>query len=237
VGCESCHGPGKRHAFNPTKENIGGKLNPKACLRCHTPDHSPGFDRLEDLLWKEVDHSRKKVSFDQLIAQHSRGTLKPQLELFVMSFCPFGLEAERRLIPKVRKYLDKVDFKIYFIAERDEKAKGGELPFRSLHGKAEVVEDIRQVVIQRIFPEKFFDYLLCRAGNLREPWVKCARKVGIDVMRVNDVMESGEGLRWFEENIKRGNELGIRGSPTLLLNGRRISVWRVAGRGGGGLCE
>ena len=139
VGCESCHGPGKRHVFNPTKENIRGEVKSEVCIRCHTPEHSPGFDRLEGLLRKEVDHSQKSISFDQLIAQHSRGTLKPQLDLFVMSFCPFGVATEKKLLPKLRNYMDKVDFRIYYIADRvkEGEKKKGELPFKSLHGKME----------------------------------------------------------------------------------------------------
>ena len=99
------------------------------------------------------------------------------------------------------------------------------------------MEDIRQVVISRIYPEKLFDYLLCRADRLKESWVKCARKYGIDISRVNGLIENGTGVKWFEENIEHTKEMNIKASPTLLLNGRRISVRRVLSGSIKGACE
>ena len=52
VQCESCHGPRKQHAANPTiKGTVDAK---KACAMCHTPPHSPGFDH--EKYWKQIEH-------------------------------------------------------------------------------------------------------------------------------------------------------------------------------------
>ena len=52
VQCESCHGPRRRHVENPTiKSSIDAKT---ACAMCHTPPHSPGFDR--ESYWKKIQH-------------------------------------------------------------------------------------------------------------------------------------------------------------------------------------
>lgn len=52
VGCESCHGPGKEHAMNPTvKMGPAGKAS---CLPCHKPENSPNFDF--EAYWKKVFH-------------------------------------------------------------------------------------------------------------------------------------------------------------------------------------
>ncbi|RKY00557.1 hypothetical protein DRP77_11305, partial [Candidatus Poribacteria bacterium] len=75
VGCESCHGPGRKHLLNPMKENIEGKVGESVCMSCHDEEHSPGFDKLIKFVRSEVDHSRKSLSFEELIAQHTRGTL------------------------------------------------------------------------------------------------------------------------------------------------------------------
>jgi hypothetical protein len=52
VQCESCHGPRRQHAENPT---IKGVVDAKTtCAVCHTPPHSPGFDR--ESYWKKIEH-------------------------------------------------------------------------------------------------------------------------------------------------------------------------------------
>jgi len=42
VGCEACHGPGKRHAENP-KEFAPRRPDESTCLQCHTPEHDTNF--------------------------------------------------------------------------------------------------------------------------------------------------------------------------------------------------
>ncbi|BBM83082.1 cytochrome c family protein [Candidatus Uabimicrobium amorphum] len=43
VGCENCHGPGARHAFDP-KPGYGKTTGEMTCTVCHDKDHSPKFD-------------------------------------------------------------------------------------------------------------------------------------------------------------------------------------------------
>ncbi len=42
VGCEACHGPGRRHADNPARNRLR-KPDAATCASCHQPDHDPGF--------------------------------------------------------------------------------------------------------------------------------------------------------------------------------------------------
>jgi|MTBAKMStandDraft_1061839.scaffolds.fasta_scaffold02229_8 hypothetical protein len=42
VGCEACHGPGKRHAEKP-EEFKPRRPDASTCLQCHTPEHDPNF--------------------------------------------------------------------------------------------------------------------------------------------------------------------------------------------------
>lgn len=52
VGCENCHGPGRRHADDPTVKPARGGAD--SCAPCHVPNHSPGF-RYETY-WKLIRH-------------------------------------------------------------------------------------------------------------------------------------------------------------------------------------
>lgn len=42
VGCESCHGPGKKHARQPNRVGMR-KAGATVCLTCHTPEHDNNF--------------------------------------------------------------------------------------------------------------------------------------------------------------------------------------------------
>ena len=52
VGCENCHGPGRRHVDDPTRKPTRGGRS--SCSPCHVPNHSPGF-RYE-AYWKMIRH-------------------------------------------------------------------------------------------------------------------------------------------------------------------------------------
>lgn len=232
VGCETCHAPGKQHVLNPFPENIRGKVEAKICVECHSPEHSPGFEQILADLMPEVNHNHVETTLTQIVEQRTRGPVKPQIELFVMSYCSFGVEAEKKLIPFIKKYGERIDFQLRFIAEKKvEEGKSEDdletLKFESLHGEPEVLEDMRQTVIAQLYPDKYLDYVLCRADHLKKAWSECAIKTGIDVARVSAMMESTDAKALFVENIKRSAELSITASPTVVIDGRRIKrdVW------------
>ena len=115
VGCETCHGPGKQHTYTPLATNIRGKVEASTCMECHDTKHSPGFEQIVAQLMPEVDHSRTDPSLKQILEQRGRGPVKPQVELFVMSYCPYGVDAEKELLPFFSKHIDEIDFKLRFI--------------------------------------------------------------------------------------------------------------------------
>ena len=231
VGCETCHGPGRQHVYTPLKENIRGKVPEKICMACHTPEHSPGFDELVEQVMPEVDHSRTQLSLKQILEQRMRGPMKPEIELFVMSYCPYGVQAEQELLPFFETYGDTIDFKLRFIVGKEEASKektSEQVEFTSLHGEPELIENKRQMVIAELYPDKLFDYLLCRADHLQEAWVNCAKEVELDVERIARAVESEKVALELVKEIQRTEELNIKGSPTLVIDGRIIDggLWR-----------
>lgn len=231
VGCETCHGPGKQHAYTPLKKNIRGHVPEKVCMECHTPEHSPGFDQFVEQVMSEVDHSRPQPSLKQILEQRMRGPMKPEVELFVMSYCPYGVQAEQELLPFFEKYGDTIDFKLRFIVgEKETSAENtsGKIEFTSLHGEPELIENKRQMVIAELYPDKLFDYLLCRADHLQEAWVNCANDVELDVGRIAEAVEAKKITTQLLEEVQRTKELSVKGSPTLVIDGRIIdgSLWR-----------
>ena len=229
VQCETCHGPGKQHVGNPKKSNIRSSADTSLCLECHDTKHSPGFADVVALHTKDVDHSREPMNLQELLASRIARMGKPTLELFVMSYCPFGVQAEEKIIPIVKRFGDKIDFKLRFIAREKESPSPQDItPFTSLHGYPEVAENIRQLLIAREYPDRYLDYILCRGKKLDKSWEAFAEKLGIDVARIQQLFDTPEvSEQLFLENIRRATELGINASPTILVDNHQFQATQL----------
>ena len=239
VQCETCHGPGKQHVGNPKKSNIRNGADTSLCLACHDTKHSPGFAEVVSLHTKDVDHSREPMNLEELLASRVSRLGKPTLELFVMSYCPYGVQAEEQLIPIVKAFSDKIDFRLQFIAEEKEVSSTQDItPFVSLHGYPEVAENIRQILIVKEYPDRYLDYVLCRGNQkLDKSWEDCAQKLGIDVGKIQALFDTPEvSEQLFRENIKRAAALGIKVSPTILIDGHKFRPAQLL-RASGTPCE
>ena len=225
VQCETCHGPGKQHVGNPKKSNIRSGADTSLCLQCHDAEHSPGFEEVVALHSKDVDHSRAPLNLEELLASRIARMGKPTLELFVMSYCPFGVQAEEKVIPIVKKFGDAIDFKLQFIAQEKEETSVQDItPFTSLHGYPEIAENIRQLLIAKEYPDRYLDYILCRGKKLDKSWENCAQKLGIDVAKIQALFDAPEAAQLFRENIARAAELGIKASPTILVDNHKFGA-------------
>jgi len=146
---------------------------------------------------------------------------KAKLELFVMSYCPFALRAEKAMEKIIAEFNSKIELQLYFIAspKTENSDKTTDL-FTSLHGPLEVEEDFRQVLIQKYFPEKLFPYLQHRNKNIKTAdWKKCLNKAGIDQKKIEKLMNDEQSRQLFSDNIAKAKKIKIHASPTLLING------------------
>ena len=225
VQCETCHGPGKWHVRNPKKTNIRSGADTSLCIQCHDFKHSPGFTKVVTLHTKDVNHSREPMNLEELLASRITRIGKPTLELFVMSYCPYAVEAEKKIIPIVKEFGDRIDFKLQFIAQEKQEPSAQDItPFTSLHGYPEVAENIRQLLIAQEYPDRYLDYILCRGKKLNKSWEVCAEKLGINVERIQQLFDAPEAEELFRENIKRAPALGIQASPTILVDGHQFQT-------------
>jgi len=142
---------------------------------------------------------------------------RPKMELFVMSMCPYGVQAEQGVKPVYDLMKDSADFEVYFIS-----TDNGDGTFRSLHGQPETDENIRQTCIIEHAPDKYWDYLECLNPEYRSAgtkWEECTAEVGIDTETIRTCFEGDEGKTLLSESIQRTMEVGATGSPTILVNG------------------
>ncbi|MEA3378772.1 MAG: hypothetical protein U9Q69_03975 [Nanoarchaeota archaeon] len=147
-----------------------------------------------------------------------------KLDFYVMSQCPYGTQVEVAVAPILKKFGSAVNFNIYFIGMEQE----GQ--FMSLHGQAEVNENMRQLCIQKHFPEGLVDYLSCQNKDIMSAdknWERCAGQNDIDVKLIKDCFNTGEGYNLLRESFKASEEIGALGSPTIYLNGELYNGGRT----------
>jgi len=151
----------------------------------------------------------------------------PKVELFVMAFCPYGVQAEASMAPVFDLLRDKVNINIRYIAG----ASGNELSsISSLHGNIEGVEDARQLCIAKNYSKKqLWDYvsrinkdcypIYNQGGDVyKSCWEKSAKGAGLNVDKIN-ICLSDEGVELIKADSQLANQYGVSGSPSLIING------------------
>jgi hypothetical protein len=149
------------------------------------------------------------------------------MDLFVMSKCPFGIEAEEAIYPVAKKA--GIDLSIHYIVNffpnPSPALNQKSYQLTSLHGVTELQEDMRQLCAKKYFSQKYFTYILIRNRDINNPqWQKVAKEtLGKDAEMVIGKCQSEEGQTLLEKNATLTAELRINSSPTILWeNQRRI---------------
>lgn len=151
---------------------------------------------------------------------------KPTVELFVMSLCPYGVKAEKEILPVIKQFGDTVDFTIKYIVN----VKGATInDVISLHGNDEAREDARQAAIFRYYPDAFGVYVekmeknacmvSCGALKLEDTWMSVAKELKMDVKKIEAFAYGQEGLDFLKQSEADGKKYAAHASPTLVING------------------
>ncbi len=161
-------------------------------------------------------------------------TLNPgavKVELFVMSYCPYGTQAEKGIIPVVELLGRDIDFKVEFVDY-------------AMHGKKEIDENLRQYCIQKEQQDKFIDYLKCfledgdsenclasakiNTAVLEACISKTDKKYNITEMYNDRSTWIGSVNKYPQFNIYKdlNDKYEVKGSPTLVINGQVVQSER-----------
>lgn len=156
-------------------------------------------------------------------------TDKPTVELFVMSHCPYGTQAEKGILPAVRTLGDKVDFKVKFV-------------YYAMHGQKEVDEQLNQYCIQKEQNDKYLPYLACFLNASQSEG--CLKTAKVDVAKMNTCVKAtdtefsitksyNDQSTWlsgrfplFNTDAADNKKYGVGGSPTLIINGVQSNAGR-----------
>jgi protein-disulfide isomerase len=163
---------------------------------------------------------------------------KPVAQLFVMGFCPYGVQAENTMAPVVSLLGKVADIQIHFIASVSGTTVDS---VSSLHGATEAQEDLRQVCIMKYYDQttywKYLSYMdnSCYgvintkdATALDTCWKAAATNAGIDTSKISTCSSGSEGINLLKADETLDNQLGISGSPTLVINGVQYGGTRTS---------
>lgn len=147
---------------------------------------------------------------------------KPVVELFVMSYCPYGLQMEKAYLPAWELLKNKADISVKFVAY-------------AMHGLKELEENTRQYCIGKNSQEKLISYLKCFTG--KDDYKGCLAAVGLSEAGLKPCIDStnkqfgtltkyNDQSTWLSGNYPvypihqdLNDKYGVQGSPTLVING------------------
>lgn len=153
---------------------------------------------------------------------------KPEVELFVMSYCPYGTQMEKGILPAIAALGKKVNFEIKFNDY-------------AMHGDKELKENLVQYCIQKEQSSKYSDYLTCFLKSSDS--ASCLASAGIDTKKNDSCVASTDkkysvtanaasntdykgtypSFNVYQEDNAKYN---VGGSPTLIVNGTEVSSAR-----------
>lgn len=145
---------------------------------------------------------------------------KPVVELFIMSYCPYGTQMQKAFLPVMKLLGEKADIKIKFVDY-------------TMHGDAEARENNREYCIQKDYSDKFVDYMTCfldKGGQDNDVVIaeSCMSSLKIDKSATDKCMSDTvttfkiQGTD-YPVYAKENTAYGVSGSPTLVINGARVS--------------
>jgi len=144
-------------------------------------------------------------------------TDKPKSELYIWSYCPYGVQAQGPLAEVADLLSADADFEI--------------VPYYDGHGAYETQQNNIQLCIQKNAPSLYWKYA---AGFAKDIYPKCGssrdvtcdadesiklmKSLGIDSTKIMDcVTKEGDSL--FQAAAAKAQSNGVTGSPTLIING------------------
>ncbi len=130
-------------------------------------------------------------------------TDKPVVELFVMTHCPYGTQAEKGFIPAILELGDSIDPSIKFVHYFLHDPENDETPI--------------QVCIREEQPDKFNAYLKCFLEDGDSD--RCVIEANIDKAKMETCVSGGKADEYYAADSALSEGYGVRGSPTLVVNG------------------
>lgn len=154
---------------------------------------------------------------------------KPEVELFVMSHCPYGTQMEKGMVPVMETLKDKANIKIKFVNY-------------IMHAAVEKDDNLVQYCIDKEDNSKYTGFLKCflASGNS----ASCMSSTGVNESKVKNCIAAtdkqfkiteafNDRTLWatgsfppFNIHDAENKKYAVQGSPTLVINGKTVETNR-----------
>ena len=160
----------------------------------------------------------------------TKGDNKPQIDFYVMSYCPYGNQAEEGIEPVYQLLKNKADFNMHnviysnYASGYPEYCLDEESKYCSMHGVQELNQGIRELCVDKYMGSgKMIDFMMamnkaCNSGNADTCWTGVAEKLDLDVDKI-ETCEAQEGMVMVKKDQELNQLLGVQGSPTIFVDG------------------
>ncbi len=171
-------------------------------------------------------------------------TAKPDVKLFVMSYCPFGNQAEDAIMPVVNLLKEKADIELRYIFYSNyrsgypEYCADKENKYCAMHGIGELNQNIRELCVWKYQKDKFWNFIQEMNSktdykNTDQKWEEIAKGLGIEIGKIKECQKN-ETISLAQAELALTNrkylvqdpskndneeETTVSGSPTLVING------------------
>jgi glutaredoxin len=169
-----------------------------------------------------------------------------QALLFVMSYCPYGNQAEAAMKPVIDLLGNKADVQLHYVIYSNYQGGGPtycldkDSKYCSMHGIQELNQDVRELCVQKYQRDKLWAFVEamnngCTAQNADSCWEAIAKNAGIDTGKIK-TCQKNEAITILEQEVQLGKKYGISGSPQLVINDKEYSGARSTAGYRGAIC-
>lgn len=163
-------------------------------------------------VWYEVSGNLPPATAvtDFLTASAAQPAQKNAYDLYIMSQCPYGIEA---LMSITGFFADTMNtnVRVWFIGTVEEDSS-----MISLHGQAEMDDEKYWLAMQALYPEWYREFIKMRSKGDKTSR-ECAATLKADLTKVDNWVTVNGNVE-LRLHYLRSMRQGIEGSPTLLVN-------------------
>ena len=150
---------------------------------------------------------------------------KPQVELFIMTYCPYGLQMQKAYLPVMKLLSKKASFDVKWVNY-------------IMHDKKEIDENNVQYCIQKEQKDKYLAYAEC--FTVKGDTKTCLTSAKINQNKLKTCIASADKAfditkeyntkaNWlsgrypvYKVHNSENQKYGVQGSPTLVINGSKV---------------